>query len=148
MRFRCECGYEGSVRVIEGLAKCFGCDKLLIQKGEKMEAVKEVPKFNSFEEMQKFLDKAQGAKVSKKSVAKKSSKKKPVRPDSANKLAARDVDDKTIYQTIHFYVRAGDNFPQILKDAKQDKSSRMSNVLVFAHDHIFGVSCTTTCREV
>lgn len=92
---------------------------------------KEMPtEFNSFEEMAAFA-----ASLQKNC---KHPKKAPVeKPDMS-----------TVYQEIHFYVRPGDTWQSLLRDAKEEKEGRNTNIEVQAHNHIYGVECNKSCRKV
>lgn len=147
---KCECGYQGAVRVLDDkLARCIGCDQLysVDQKGTVM-AMTEIPKFQSYEEMQKFLDKAITGKSKGDPVkrTKRSRKQKPVQSDPAKNLVEQTSNPESIFKTIHFYIRPGDTFDQVLKDGREEVKYSNNNVLVYCHEHNFDQPCLSSCR--
>ena len=61
----CSCGFSGTLRPIEVLdrllAKCYGCDRLYEYLNERVEVVKEIPTFASFEDAIKLYEQTKGS---------------------------------------------------------------------------------------
>lgn len=95
--------------------------------------------FKSVEEMVEHLKK--GGEV--KSVNKVDKKKRKQHTDPTPK-----TDDVDIYRTTHFYVRKGDTWPRVLKDARGEIERCGPGTRVMAHDHKFNEPCIDLCRSV
>ena len=144
-----------------GSGVCSGCYKKTTGKeltDQEMTAkvldVKEVdekgmPKFESFEEMQAWLKKTKNSKTAEAAnkVGTKKAKGRSPSEAPANESATQ-LQQKEIYSEVHVFVREGDSWTQVLKDAREDRRFRNANVLIFAHDHIRGEACSSSCREV
>ena len=51
-----------------------------------------------------------------------------------------------IVSAIHFYCREGELLQKSKMRAQQERGMHGPNVLVFAHEHCFGVGCTDQCK--
>jgi hypothetical protein len=156
MHLDCECGFVGSIREQETplgtIGRCFGCDRLY-KKGTG-ELMAGIPEFKSFDDMQKFLDKATtgkaptGTKPNSKpnSKSKRSrNKRKPAEKDSSTEIEHKEPAGP-VYKTIHFYLRPGDSWPEVLKDGREEIAG--PTTLVFCHNHLHGEACVDTCRSM
>lgn len=109
-----------------------------------------VPEFKDYKDMQKFLDKMNEGKADKpeSSTGKKkrqSRKKIPAEPDASGKLIT-EAPKVPIYKTIHYYLRPGDSWVELLKDGRQEMDMSGPGSLVFCHQHFHGSPCVDTCR--
>jgi hypothetical protein len=135
------------LKVEDGIAKCFGCDRLYVEQDGKVQPMSnEIPVFKSVDEMMKFAAKAKGGKVNPQSPNKKTSRKrKPAEADASKKLL-QETPQAPVYKTLHFYVRPGDSWEQVLKDCREEVSYAGPGTLIFAHNHLHGAPCTDACR--
>lgn len=122
----------------------------------------DMPKFETYEELQEWLEqqkvtREEEAKEKAGAVAKKATKNKkankarrPKKPSIADEGAKHfeDIPPESVWSTVHFYTQPGDNIARTRNDAKEEKSFRNDNVLVFYHDHLFGSECVRTCGGV
>jgi len=139
MHLDCDCGFEGAVRIINGVGRCFGCDSLWREDHTK---VTEPPQFSSMEEMLQFARDHAPPKDVEKTVAlvnetaKKSKKGSPFQPR------------EDVFSSVHFYRRKLDSWRDVLKTAREERAVRNSTVLVTAHDHPHDHPCNQKCRNV
>jgi hypothetical protein len=152
MIVKCECGFQGALYFQDGVAKCFGCDRLYQEADGKVQPVSnEIPTFKNVDEMMKFAAKSKGGKVtssnSQSQKPKRTRKRKPAEKDVSSKLA-KSTHDVPIYKTIHFYIRPGDSWEQILKDGREEVGYAGSGTLVFVHNHLHNTECNDSCREM
>jgi len=156
MRIDCECGFSGSIREQETplgiIGRCFGCGTLYEYNtnNERVEVMTEPPKFKDLEDMQKFLAKATAGKDNTKTPTGSKPKRKrhkPAEKDSSNKLLDEKPDIPT-YKTIHFYLRPGDSWDQLLKDGREEVGYSGPGTLVFCHQHFHSEDCSDSCRRM
>ena len=150
MRVECPCGFQGNLReqaTPNGIfGRCFGCDTLYDQKGN---IVPDAPVFKDIDAAMKFYQKMTEGKEPKSSTGKKRTpkKRKPAEKDSSTKL----IEEKPkvpIYKTIHFYLRPGDSWPELLKDGRQEMDMSGPGTVVCCHQHTHGTECVSTCRSM
>lgn len=155
MRIECPCGFAGSIREQQTplgvFARCFGCDTLYDQKGN---AVTGIPEFKNFADMQKYLDKMNEGKSKPSSSTPSTGKKKPrsrkkipAEADTSGKLI-EETPKVPIYKTIHFYLRPGDSWPELLKDGRQEVEMSGPGTYVFCHNHFHDGACGDSCRRM
>jgi hypothetical protein len=146
VKIKCECGFQGTLREENGFGKCFGCDRLYQKVNGKVQVMStKIPDFKSWEDMQKYLDKVpKGGKAAPK---KRVRKKKAVEVDTSSNLQ-EEAPKVPVYKTIHFYVRPGDSFEQVLKDGREEGNFAGPGTLVFVHNHLHAEVCTDSCRGI
>lgn len=158
MHVTCSCGFVGSVRPIQFLDKiigiCYGCDQLYECQNTDIterEAVpmKEMPVFKSIEEAMEFAAKIPTGAKSKSptgsSKPKRTRKSKPAEKDVSTKLE-HETPSVPVYKTIHFYMRPGDSWDQLLKDGREETNYAGAGTLVFVHQHLHSAECNDSCR--
>jgi hypothetical protein len=152
LKIDCECGFSGSIREQETplgtIARCFGCDRLY-KKGTG-EVMAGIPDFKSYEDMNKFLEKANAGKASTGTKSKTNSKRSRNKRKPAEKDQSTSIEHETpsgpIFKTIHFYLRPGDSWPEVLKDGREEVVG--PSTLVFCHNHLHGAPCVDSCRSM
>jgi hypothetical protein len=166
----CACGFSGSIRFYEApvgvVGRCFGCDTVYIRgmqedgtetiklapgHTEKVKPMAGIPEFKDFKDMKKFLDKATAGQVPDATGNLKkprSKKRKPAEKDPSNNLIETKP-EVPIFKTIHYYLRPGDSWPELLKDGRQEVEMGVGGgVIVFCHQHLHGADCVDTCRSM
>lgn len=109
--------------------------------------MKEKPTFDSMEDVMKFAKSLEGAKAKASTTGKpkRTRKRKPAEPDASKKLE-HTVPAVPVYKTIHFYLRPGDTWPELLKDAREELGFAGPGTLIFAHEHLHSEECNDSCR--
>lgn len=121
------------------LGVCTSCNDK--QGGPKRYSLTEQPTaFDSPEELQNYVLHLQELKAEQETPTAVGTVKKP-----ADEVKKSRTD---VYQQVNFYTRPGDTWANLLRDAKDEKELRNTNVLVWAHNHMFEEACTKKCREV
>ena len=103
-----------------------------------------MPKFASYADLEKFIKNTAKDEKEKPKPEKKPKGRKPIETGTNSGSVANEE----VYQTNHFYVRGGDSIEALRKDVKEERKLRNSNVLIFIHNHNFGLSCNDQCKEV
>ncbi len=125
------------------LGVCTSCNDK--QGGPKRYSLTEQPSsFDSAEELQNYVLHLQEHKASQMTPL---TPVGPVKESAPQKVEAKKS-RTDVYQQVNFFVRPGDTWSSLLKDAKDEKDLRNSNVLVVAHNHMFEEPCTKKCREI
>jgi hypothetical protein len=109
-----------------------------------------IPEFKSYEDMKKFIDKANAGKAteSKPTGKKRSSRKrKPAETDQSKNLIETKP-NVPIFKTIHFYLRPGDSWDQVLKDGREETNYAGPGTIVCCHQHLHGEQCKDSCRSM
>lgn len=106
-----------------------------------------MPEFDNWEDVIKFSESIKKGQVS--SVAKKTPKKtaKPKAKRSTIPPGAQ-VEDDTVWQARHIFMRKGDEPAKVKGDAKLEKRYAGDGILVFFHAHSYGKPCTNDCGEL
>ena len=151
-KVNCSCGFSGTLRPIivldKQLARCYGCDRLYEYLNERVEVAKpkEIPNFASFDDAIKFYEKTKGATTKSTTGKKRASRtRKPAEKDSSKTLQ-ETPNAVPVYKTIHFYLRPGDSWDQLLKDGREEVNYAGPGTLVFCHEHFHDAECNPSCR--
>lgn len=110
-----------------------------------------IPEFKDLESMQKFLAKAKAGKTkdSPTGEAKPKPKRKPRHKPAEKDVSGELIEEAPkvpIYKSIHFYLRTGDSWEQLLKDGREETQYQGPGTLVFCHEHFHGEPCIDSCR--
>lgn len=138
IRIECDCGFQGAIRILGGYGRCFGCDTIYNERGQKLTGP---PTFSSREEMMAFAANMTPSEKADKTRPRKTKAKKsaPVGPLKTDEL---------VFSAVHFYMRKLDNWNGVLKTGREERSVRNSNVVIWCHDHIYGKVCSRKCKTI
>lgn len=85
--------------------------------------------------------------------AKKQLSHKDVTTNNVNKPKRKvhptsDTDPRMVMATIDYYQREGESWNEVLATGKGEREVRNYNILIWVHNHVMGLDCTNTCREL
>jgi hypothetical protein len=113
----------------------------------------DMPEFKDYGALKAFLDKVEEGKAKVKDLPTGTATKSKRKPrKKAEKDPSKKLQHQTptvpVYKTIHFYVRPGDSWDQVLKDCREEVSYAGPGSMIFAHNHLHSEECSESCREI